>query len=155
MPTNNVAIMTSDRIREKKRFMLLCTPFAPDRRSRNKNFRAYPGSWIYIVIITCSPCDCKHAAMGILHICYDAGRGEMFLRKGRERKDNPVFASIAKHGVILRFSVPSPKLLSGLSVFRVLRDRKDYTPFSPTPAWQALPVAGLHRTLDPPPCQPL
>ena len=56
--------------------------------------------------------------------------------------DNPVFASFAKHGVILRFSVPSPKLLSGLSVFRVLLDRKDYTPFSPTPARQALPVAG-------------
>jgi hypothetical protein len=32
--------------------------------------------------------------------------------------DNPVFASIAKHGVILRFSVPSPKLLSGLFSFQ-------------------------------------
>ena len=40
--------------------------------------------------------------------------------------DNPVFASIAKHGVILRFSVPSPKLLSGLWFSGVLPGLKRF-----------------------------
>ena len=43
-----------------------------------------------------------------------------------EETDNPVFASIAKHGVILRFSVPSPKLLSGLWFSGVLPGLKRF-----------------------------